>query len=1157
MTPVVETPEEEIPVVEAPAEETPVVKAPEEETPSKIINIEIQYVKADADQTVLAQPYKATIPLGYSQTETIPLPAVAGFTAKATKPESVEGLTLAESNYLLDFSKFTEDTTVQIIYEPNEVDYTVEHLFQNLEQTDYVTNPAEKETKQAKVGDTVTAEAKTFDGFSPVQPMQSETIPVKGELNLQVKYNRNEYTITYNTDGGSYLPMETKLFESQLVKPENPTKKGYTFVKWEDESGQEFDFTDKTMPAKDMILKAVWTEGKQTPYRLAYYVQNTDGEGYTPVAFVTKEGKTGDPVTLPSEEEQDFLIKYQFPGMEYWDDLIPKWKTKYNMTEEDIKKSLVKKYFDKGYFYNEVKSTDANKDTVIAGDGSTVASLYFDRRVYTLIVGDNPDFYDEHSTTKNVKIVKDNVVYDTKDKLYKFPVRFGQDFSDKMLKPENIPDLKNDQFIKGYIILGNDDDYDWLGNKPPYILDFKMARIIPWTGIGAQGDENSPRVLWLSMEVGDNKKELKVVEHFQDVDGKYADSGSIQTSTIPLSYEDWFYDVEHEGFTQDQSYMTGVKRAIRSYEDGILKISYRPNTTWVFLIKRNTDNPAKPNKYDKIVTIDSNGNEVEGEPESKGYDQTSDGEVHAYYKRNQYELRLHYDYVESPNPETKKVYFEATVSDQLPDATTIATLKPKNIPEEYEFQGWYRDPHFSEKQKLQDSLKMPASPLDLYAKWGQPTGDKTVTIDPDNGQAVNPITVAYGKPLDKTKVGTPTKAGYDFVAWRAEGSQDNYDFNRPVTQDFTLKAIWTKKHLASLTISYINDEDNTEASETKIVKNLVVDTDYSYNAPNLEGKWPDELIKKIRIQADDAKNVLTFRYKPFTKATYTIRYITRVLKDGQEVETEIKESGEVTTDKNIDTRNYEKIEGYEPITLQQTIRLAWNQKNEMTFVYKKSDSNEAGYRIEYYFDQDGTGKYVLDEARSKDYSGKVGTTMTLSEEQMPIVLDGYVLNKNKSNSTGTITTQPKLILKIYYGPVMITYDLNGGILDGKTGSVQEAHKIGDVISLRQAPTRSGYKFSYWEGSRYNPGDRYEVKGDHTFKAIWIPISTDNGNSGKPSWFILNRDQVKPVNPTLLKPGTSQKQYVTLPRTGEKTGTATAVTAILLLLAGALLIRRRK
>ena len=76
----------------------------------------------------------------------------------------------------------------------------------------------------------------------------------------------------------------------------------------------------------------------------------------------------------------------------------------------------------------------------------------------------------------------------------------------------------------------------------------------------------------------------------------------------------------------------------------------------------------------------------------------------------------------------------------------------------------------------------------------------------------------------------------------------------------------------------------------------------------------------------------------------------------------------------------------------------------------------------------------------------------------------------------------------------ITYDLNGGTLNGKTGVVTITEDIGTVITL-PAPTRDGYTFDYWEGSKYNAGDKYTVNGDHTFKAVWKTGAGGNGKGG--------------------------------------------------------------
>lgn len=73
----------------------------------------------------------------------------------------------------------------------------------------------------------------------------------------------------------------------------------------------------------------------------------------------------------------------------------------------------------------------------------------------------------------------------------------------------------------------------------------------------------------------------------------------------------------------------------------------------------------------------------------------------------------------------------------------------------------------------------------------------------------------------------------------------------------------------------------------------------------------------------------------------------------------------------------------------------------------------------------------------------------------------------------------------------ISYNLNGGTLNGKTGTVTLSVENGTTITL-PAPTREGYTFDYWEGSRYNAGDSYTVNGDHTFTAQWKKNSTTPG-----------------------------------------------------------------
>lgn len=97
---------------------------------------------------------------------------------------------------------------------------------------------------------------------------------------------------------------------------------------------------------------------------------------------------------------------------------------------------------------------------------------------------------------------------------------------------------------------------------------------------------------------------------------------------------------------------------------------------------------------------------------------------------------------------------------------------------------------------------------------------------------------------------------------------------------------------------------------------------------------------------------------------------------------------------------------------------------------------------------------------------------------------------------------------------ILTFDLGGGLLNGSTEPVILKNKVGDEITIIDAPTKEGYEFLYWEGSQYLPGDKYVVVGNHKFTAKWKEVkvekdqvsakkkSPDTSDSGIISYFGL-------------------------------------------------------
>ena len=72
-------------------------------------------------------------------------------------------------------------------------------------------------------------------------------------LALYPVWNTNQYTITFDTNGGSEIAPITQDYGTNITAPAAPTREGYTFIGWDRE-------IPTTMPAENMTLKAKWKD---------------------------------------------------------------------------------------------------------------------------------------------------------------------------------------------------------------------------------------------------------------------------------------------------------------------------------------------------------------------------------------------------------------------------------------------------------------------------------------------------------------------------------------------------------------------------------------------------------------------------------------------------------------------------------------------------------------------------------------------------------------------------------------------------------------------------------------------------------------------------------------------------------------------------------
>ena len=145
----------------------------------------------------------------------------------------------------------------------------------------------------------------TFAGWDMDIP---ETIPAE-DMSFTAKWIANQYTLTFDSDGGSDVAAITQDYGTKIESPAAPTKTGYTFAGWDNE-------IPETMPAESMSFKAQWTINQ---YTLTFNADN----GTEDVEITQDYGTKFDTPADPTREG------YTFAG---WDMDIPETIPAENMS---------------------------------------------------------------------------------------------------------------------------------------------------------------------------------------------------------------------------------------------------------------------------------------------------------------------------------------------------------------------------------------------------------------------------------------------------------------------------------------------------------------------------------------------------------------------------------------------------------------------------------------------------------------------------------------------------------------------------------------------------------------------------------------------------------------------------------------------------------
>ncbi|WP_337785632.1 InlB B-repeat-containing protein [Ruminococcus sp.] len=145
----------------------------------------------------------------------------------------------------------------------------------------------------------------TFKGWDKEIP---ETMPAEN-ITVKAQWEINQYTIAFDTNGGSEIATITQDYGTEITAPADPTRKGYTFKGWDKE-------IPETMPAENITVKAQWEINQ---YTIAF-----DTNGGSEIAPITQD--YGTEITAPDNPTRE---GYTFIG---WDRDIPEIMPAENIT---------------------------------------------------------------------------------------------------------------------------------------------------------------------------------------------------------------------------------------------------------------------------------------------------------------------------------------------------------------------------------------------------------------------------------------------------------------------------------------------------------------------------------------------------------------------------------------------------------------------------------------------------------------------------------------------------------------------------------------------------------------------------------------------------------------------------------------------------------
>ena len=672
------------------------------------------------------------------------------------------------------------------------------------------------------------------------------------------------YWVTFDSDGGSAIDSQFVFDKISLNDQTTPTKPGYTFGGWYNGSTKVVDGTQITKP---MTLKAHWS-AIEVSYTVNYWQQKvTDDKN------ATEAQKT-----------------YEYVSAE----------TKKATTGTKISASNTKSY--NGFTYN---ANNSSKDVEIAGDGTTIINVYYDRVLCTV------NFYEV--TSRGLTKVK------TATGLYEASL------------PKDTWDTSTYAWYSSY-------SYGWgysVAGSGCILLtsfDFKTA--------GYENNKENKKSNGIVTECNfygtKARREYEVRYYNQQADGSYKLVQTVNTSGGTLTVHEKFigYDLyklvkgnvngessgywdrngssvkDGDQYEYNRSGIINIASKLKTYS--LSYYNYNKVTKTVSNIKYTTPmnsyenyTPERPSELPSYYVF---GGWYKDKACTTKFDFSKEtmpnANLQIYAKWSAEQISLTYN-LNNPkgtvDKDTKKVEAGTVASTVLPSIPTI---------NEYSFAGWYyADGNGNITSEVFNTNNTITRDTSIVGKWLY-KGELRVVYDPgtETGATVPTDDKVYAGGARVTVAGNATTtSGMKFLGWKLNGNVykpgQSFEVNKDIVNknnEIILTATWGNAE-TSTTLTYdpgngIGTATRVDVMNNEAVKIKAHDSDVlAFTAPVAEGKeyyfagWADSKTgnatyadgQTINIDAN-GENVLYAVWVEKTEITLVANSGTRTYNGGEQ-----------------------------------------------------------------------------------------------------------------------------------------------------------------------------------------------------------------------------------------------------------------------------------